>query len=373
MPLDQIISIVRKNLAAGKYPNEQAVREKIIAPILGELGWPVIDPDVVRCEFITEGALRVDYALCPDRRDAFYFVETKSVGKIGDGARQLFEYAFHKGVPLVLLTDGRQWDFYLPSGMGSYEERLVHRLDLLERAPQEIEDRLIRYLAYDRVGNKQAMRDAQDDYESSSKSKRAAKSIPEAWRELLSEADELHSMLIDILSEKTQNICGLKPPPEQVRTYLGSLVEVPLNEKVRKSVIELKPAEKEESVISYSPKLGADQPIFVVTNRRYPGLKAKARLFPDGRLTVLSGSTAKATVEQSLGEGDKKFREALVQQGKLRSAGNDLMEFIEDVSFESPSSAASIVNTCSRNGPESWMVEGSTLTLGQWMRQRGMA
>lgn len=112
-------------------------------------------------------------------------------------------------------------------------------------------------------------------------------------------------------------------------------------------------------------------PVFVVTNRRHPGLLAKARPIANGRMIVLKGSTAKASVESSLSDGDRDFRNLLIQQGKLRQTSDDeLMEFLEDVEFESPSSAASIINTCSRNGPEGWTLDGSDLTLGQWTKQR---
>src|SRR5262249_43268218 len=36
---------------------------------------------------------------------------------------QALEYAFHIGVPSVVLRDGRTWSFYLPAEEGSYEER----------------------------------------------------------------------------------------------------------------------------------------------------------------------------------------------------------------------------------------------------------
>jgi hypothetical protein len=73
-----------------------------------------------------------------------------------------------------------------------------------------------------------------------------------------------------------------------------------------------------------------------------------------------------------LSEGDREFRDRLIRQGKLRQTSDELMEFVEDVEFESSSSAASVVNTCSRNGPEGWILDGSDLTLGQWVKQRSL-
>ena len=92
-------------------------------------------------------------------------------------------------------------------------------------------------------------------------------------------------------------------------------------------------------------------PTFMLANRRQAGLLAKAMPTPRGGLIVLRGSTAKVSIEASLGEGDRELRQKLVREGKLRAVSDELMEFTQNVEFDSPSSAASIVNTCSRPRP----------------------
>ena len=76
------------------------------------------------------------------------FIEVKQVGQSGGADKQLFEYAFHEGVPMAILTDGQEWNFYLPGEQGRYQERRVYKLDLLERAPEECAELLSRYLDY---------------------------------------------------------------------------------------------------------------------------------------------------------------------------------------------------------------------------------
>jgi hypothetical protein len=152
------------------------------------------------------------------------------------------------------------------------------------------------------------------------------------------------------------------------KAFIKSKLGVDLTDAAKRKLREANP----KLSVAASASDGADgiSPIFVVTNRRYPGLLAKARPSGNGRMIVLKGSTAKASVESSLSDGDREFRDDLIRHGKLRQTADDLMEFVEDVEFESPSSAASIVNTCSRNGPEGWILDGSDLTLGQWTKQR---
>ena len=127
--LEQDIRDIRENLRRGRYANEAAVSQSIVRRLLGTLGWPIYDPQVVYPEYTVEGR-RVDYALCHPASKPRIFVEVKAVGKSEDAERQLFEYAFHMGVPLAVLTDGREWSFFLPAGAGSYDERRIYKLDL---------------------------------------------------------------------------------------------------------------------------------------------------------------------------------------------------------------------------------------------------
>lgn len=80
----------------------------ILLPILRALGWDDSDPDQVIPEYAKAGR-RVDFALCGSPGRPSLFVEVKGVGRAVEGDRQLFEYAFHEGIPLCLLTDGREW------------------------------------------------------------------------------------------------------------------------------------------------------------------------------------------------------------------------------------------------------------------------
>ena len=49
----------------------------------------------------------------------------------------MFQYAFHEGVQFVILTDGQEWDFFLPAEQGDYAERRVYKLNIIERDLEE--------------------------------------------------------------------------------------------------------------------------------------------------------------------------------------------------------------------------------------------
>src|SRR5690606_1498306 len=89
-----------------------------------------------------------------------------------------------------------------------------------ERNPQESSYRLERYLSFSDVRNGKTLENARQDYRNVSKQRQAKANIPEAWRKLIDERDEL---LIDIISEKVESMCGFMPTPDQVLAYLASL------------------------------------------------------------------------------------------------------------------------------------------------------
>lgn len=214
--ISNAILAVREGISAGRYVNEAAVSGGIVRRVLDALSWPVYEPDVVAPEYSLEGR-RVDYALCHPRGKPVVFIEVKQIGQIGGADRQLFEYAFYRGVPLAILTDGQEWHFFLPAEQGTFSDRRVYRLDLLERTPQECVERMRRYLDYKRICSGEAFEAARQDYRDVTKERQIRATLPEAWRKLVEEPDEL---LVELVADKVESLCGYKPSPDQVAVFL---------------------------------------------------------------------------------------------------------------------------------------------------------
>jgi predicted type IV restriction endonuclease len=154
---------IRAGIKAGRYVNEATVSQGIVQRLLNALGWPVYDTEIVAPEY-SLGGRRADYALCHPPREPVILIEVKQVGQSKGADRQLFEYAFHKGVPMAILADGQEWNFFLPTEQGDYSERQLYKLDILERDPHEAESSFKRYLEYDAVRSGQAIEAARKDY-----------------------------------------------------------------------------------------------------------------------------------------------------------------------------------------------------------------
>jgi len=224
MGIDKNLERIREELRQGKFTSEASVSLGIIIPTLRELGWPVFDTSIVIPEFSIEGR-RVDYALCHPANRPSVFIEVKRVGLSEGADRQLFEYAFHQGVPMAILTDGQEWRFYLPSGQGRYEDRIVYKLDLIERSTDEAEKTLKRYLSYDNVCSGDALEAASSDYQNVARHRVIENFLPKAWTALIREQD---SLLLEMLSEKVADLCGYKPDLDICSQFLEQhIVETP--------------------------------------------------------------------------------------------------------------------------------------------------
>jgi len=219
MPLQDALRSIVSSLREGRFPNEQAVSQGVVLRVLHELGWNAWDPHQVWPEYSIGGG-RVDFALCFPAQNPVVFFEVKQPGRGEGGDQQLFEYAFHRGVQLAVLCDGKTWSFYLPGEQGSYEERRVYKLDVLERDSVEAAEKLERYLDYHRVSSGTALDDARRDYRDRSRRVLAQKTIADAWRDLV-EGEE--PSIMDRLSTEVETKCGIKPEPDDVMTFLRQL------------------------------------------------------------------------------------------------------------------------------------------------------
>jgi hypothetical protein len=219
MSLETTLSDITARLRQGKFPNEQAISQGVVLRVFQELGWDTWDTTVVWPEYQT-GEGRADFALCHPSSKPAVFTEVKQPGKAEDAVRQALEYAFHAGVPFVVLTDGRTWSFYLPAEQGSYEDRRVYKLDLYERPAAEAGEILRRYLERSSVESGEALEAARKEYRSRNRRSQARAAIPEAWRELVEKGDEL---LVDLLTSAVESKAGVRPDGDDVAEFLAAL------------------------------------------------------------------------------------------------------------------------------------------------------
>ena len=133
------------------------------------------------------------------------------------GEDQLFDYCSKQGVPLAVLTDGRSWSFYLPAGMGSYEQRRFAVLDLLDDGKAECSRLLTRYVGFEAVVSGQSHQDAQSDYQNYRQQIVAREQFSPVLESLIAEADP---RVVALFRDEVERRCGHRPEDADVKDFL---------------------------------------------------------------------------------------------------------------------------------------------------------
>lgn len=217
--LKENLTDIQLKLEKREFPNKQAISQGIVLRILNLLGWQIYDTQVVIPEYFVQGK-RVDFALCSPSQKPIIFIEVKQQGRIAGADEHLFNYAFHQEIPFAIVTDGSEWHFYLPAEVGSIEESIFCELDILNREVSDSALKLDRYLNFENIKNGTALESARKDFKDASKARQIKKNIPTAWEKLLNDKDQL---LLDLISEKVESLCGFQPESEMTLDFLQSL------------------------------------------------------------------------------------------------------------------------------------------------------
>ncbi len=218
--MDELITAivdVRDKLRQGVYKNEDQVSKMVVMRLLQQLGWNVFNPDQVSSEFRI-ATKKVDYALRHEPFGPVVLVEVKDVGNAtAKGEDQLFDYCSKQGVPLAVLTDGRFWNFYLPAGMGNYEQRRFALADLVNDDVSDCARKLIRYLGFKNVTSGQSHRHAQTDYDAHRQRIVARQQFEPVFRSLVSEPD---ARIVTLFAEEIESACGFRPDDDELSEFL---------------------------------------------------------------------------------------------------------------------------------------------------------
>ena len=209
---------IRSNL----LEKEADVKQAVVSPILRALDWDDSDPAECKCEHPVPGG-SVDYALIRSSdKTLLVFIETKRLGGLSpQGENQLLEYAFKAGAPLLILTDGNIWDFYLSMMEGAPNDRRFYRAELKsEKNISECAQHFTDYLRKDRVVSGKARKIAERRQKIKNQKSKARNAISGVWRDLLAESDGLRGLLVVAVESK----CGTKPELDDVKAFLAKQV-----------------------------------------------------------------------------------------------------------------------------------------------------
>ncbi|MCY4514219.1 MAG: type I restriction endonuclease [Candidatus Tectomicrobia bacterium] len=218
MNLEQVLTDAVRRLRAGGLKNEAQVKQSVILPILRAIGWNTDAPEQLSAEF-QAGSGRVDYALLHYEQPKV-FIEAKRIGYAEDpkAQEQLFGYAMNRGIPILVLTDGRKWDFYFGMGAGAWKERRFRRLVLDDdQNVSTYSEFLTAHLGRNAVASGDAQMSAHRLLLKHQALERAKRTLPDVWRALLTQP---HPELCKLLSEWVEAKCEVKARSEDIVSFL---------------------------------------------------------------------------------------------------------------------------------------------------------
>jgi len=209
---------------------ETQAKKSIIEPILDRLGWDTSNPNEVVLEYSTTSGDRADYALFRGS-DPLVLIEAKKPGESLDNPHyieQILKYAFQKGVPLAILSNGIEWWFYLPLEEGDWQTRKFYSVDLNTQPAESACERLIEFLNKNNVMSGSAVKNAKEKRQSTERRLKIQNALPEVWKSIITEPNKV---LIDLLIDETERECGFKPDESTVKSFIAELIHTVTPEK----------------------------------------------------------------------------------------------------------------------------------------------
>jgi hypothetical protein len=197
--------------------DEATTKQVVVLRILSVLGWDPYDADEVTPEYAV-GVKKVDYSLRLNGSNKV-FLEIKRIDEdLDKHQEQLLNYAFQEGIKMAVLSNGLTWWFYLPLHEGSWEQRKFYTIEIYDQVEADIAKRFTDYLSKENISSGIAIEEAEKVYKGRQKQHIVDETIPKAWNKLVSEPSEL---LIDLISETTEKICGHRPDDSVVEKFIG--------------------------------------------------------------------------------------------------------------------------------------------------------
>jgi len=200
--------------------DEASIKQAVALRLLSLLGWDIFNVEEVYPDFSSE-SMTVSYALRIDGVSKM-ILDVKRSGENPDELhKQLVAFAVHEGVDLAAHTDGTRWWFYLPTAKGTLAQKRCHVCDLFEHKPEDMALDLMAFLSREKIVSGEYLDSAKTAYQKH-KRKMAADVLPDAWKRVLTGPNKI---LVEILSDATEKICGYKADPGMVEEFIRAHFE----------------------------------------------------------------------------------------------------------------------------------------------------
>ncbi|MDP6625639.1 MAG: hypothetical protein QGG87_04200 [Nitrospinota bacterium] len=165
--MNKTLTVIREKLSESSYFTEGQIRLSLVCRILQELGWDIWDPREVYSEFAIAPSgprTKVDIALFAEDFTPSVFIAVRAINSM-DRSQTMLEKQMREcnrcnPATFSVITDGKNWRFYLSNTGGEFAEKCYKFINLQEDALDEIENVFSTFLSKKSIANGNAKKDA---------------------------------------------------------------------------------------------------------------------------------------------------------------------------------------------------------------------
>ena len=229
---EECLSRIRSNEPTLANREEHAVELGVILPLLRWTGWDTGDLTQIypqRPLPTLSNTGKVDFDLQINGKSRVFIEGKRWNLSLGDGEeKQLREYCVAGKPDMAVLTNGRQWRFYLPptKKSGKWTDlRQFLVLDLTEGQEKDLEESFRRFLAYSSIQSIRSTRNsALKLYREHISTTAVLKGLRDTWNELSNDKEKLKGVLKSLAHER--DILASESQLERFLNSSGSLINV---------------------------------------------------------------------------------------------------------------------------------------------------
>jgi predicted type IV restriction endonuclease len=317
-------------LARDPAPNEAIVRQAIVLRLLLASGFNIWNPLEIVPEETNSGGTRPDLLIKADSGGFALEIKGASVSFQPKDYQQVTAYAGSIGLRWAMLTNGRVWSVIDERLTGPYRDRELFRIELSNNNTQDF------------------ARDIHDLLNAKTWREDAFGTVAHELGDRLRRRQDNRKILTEkkpiVETFRLENDIGSFEKAADLATKLGLIT---LNEK--------------QILLGTNDSLN-ERPKIIQFRYEVYGAIARAVYRPDAETwTVLSGSTALNRTMVLTDNGIHKRRRRYLAEGRLRQRDDEFLEYVHDIVYLSPTTAAQDIVGGPRNGWECWRDENGQL------------
>ena len=193
------------------------VKQALLLPILQAVGWNIWEVGEVTPEFQSDDGYTYDYTLQIEGKPKVLIGVYEAQVQPEDYSGPISVSAFRNDCDLAVLTDGCEWQFYLPDETGEPDLTLCHHLSFARGIEADVAQLLMQLLGRPNIANGSSRDLIQELHEKRQKARDVEDQIPITWKQLVTQPDAL---LIKLIADRVEQQHGSRPEDDMVERFL---------------------------------------------------------------------------------------------------------------------------------------------------------